>query len=164
MAHALQASRPTDMALPFSPPLARMLATLARDLPQGDWIFAPKWDGFLAIAFRDRDAVDIRSRHDRRLDRYVALANHSREHGFGLDRSPSGRLHGAAGRCLPDEMTRDWIPVRATLVCEVASDTVDGKRMRHPARFVRWRPDREAASCRIEQLQTASAVASVLPT
>jgi ATP-dependent DNA ligase len=49
-------------------------------------------------------------------------------------------------------MTVDWVPVRPELVAEVAYDRCDDLRFRHPARFVRWRPDRDAASCTVEQL------------
>lgn len=63
-----------------------------------------------------------------------------------------GRLKGAAGQWLPD-MEHDWVPVRPDLVCEVAYDRVDAGRWRHPARFVRWRPDRDARSCSLAQLR-----------
>jgi ATP-dependent DNA ligase len=49
-------------------------------------------------------------------------------------------------------MTMDWTPVAPRLVAEVTYDQVDLDRFRHPARFRRWRPDREAASCTFEQL------------
>jgi ATP-dependent DNA ligase len=82
----------------------------------------------------------------------VPLAGHPWEHGFLLAGSPAGRLHGAAGRWAPEEMELDWTPVAPELVCEVAYGEVDGHRFRHPARFRRWRPDRDPASCRLEQL------------
>jgi ATP-dependent DNA ligase len=48
-----------------------MLAKLATELPAGDgWLFEPKWDGFRAIVFRDRDRFHIQSRDLRPLDRY----------------------------------------------------------------------------------------------
>lgn len=80
------------------------------------------------------------------------LEGHPWERGFGLEASPLGRLSGSAGRWSPDEMERDWIPVRPTRVCEVAYDILDGHRLRFPARFVRWREDRDASSCTFEQL------------
>jgi len=84
------------------------------------------------------------------------LSGHPWEHGFGLERSPLGRLSGSAGRWSPDEMERDWIPLRPERVCEVAYDTIDEHRLRYPARLVRWRPDRDASSCRVDQLEAAS--------
>ena len=38
--------------LPVRPPVAPMLAKLARELPSGDYIYEPKWDGFRCIVFR----------------------------------------------------------------------------------------------------------------
>jgi ATP-dependent DNA ligase len=82
----------------------------------------------------------------------VKLEEHPWERGFNVGRSPMGRLPGSAGRWDPDEMVRDWIPVRSERVVEVSYDHIDGQRFRHPAHFVRWRPDREASSCTFEQL------------
>jgi ATP-dependent DNA ligase len=50
-----------------------------------------------------------------------------------------------------------WIPVRPERVCEVAYDqmegnTDNGRRFRHAVKFVRWRPDRDPASCTFDQL------------
>jgi ATP-dependent DNA ligase len=49
-------------------------------------------------------------------------------------------------------MAQDWIPIAPLLVCEVAYDQVDHGRFRHAARFRRWRPDRDPASCTFAQL------------
>ncbi len=50
-----------------------------------------------------------------------------------------------------------WIPVRPERVCEVAYDQMEGngihgQRFRHAVKFLRWRPDREPASCTFDQL------------
>jgi ATP-dependent DNA ligase len=50
-----------------------------------------------------------------------------------------------------------FIPLRPELVCEVRYDQLQGDRFRHNARFVRWRPDREAASCSYDQLEVPAA-------
>ena len=56
---------------PIEPPIEPMLARLATALPEGDgWLFEPKWDGFRAIVFRDRDRLYLQSRDLRPLDRY----------------------------------------------------------------------------------------------
>jgi ATP-dependent DNA ligase len=47
-----------------------MLAKLADELPAGDYLYEPKWDGFRAIVFRGDDGVYIQSRDTRPLDRY----------------------------------------------------------------------------------------------
>jgi ATP-dependent DNA ligase len=41
----------------------------------------------------------------------------------------------------------DWQPLRPALVCEVSFSRRDGHFLRHSARFVRWRPDKDAAQC-----------------
>jgi ATP-dependent DNA ligase len=43
--------------------------------------------------------------------------------------------------------------LRPELVVEVGFDQVTGHRIRHGARFVRWRPDKAAESCTFEQLE-----------
>ena len=58
------------MALPITPPLAPMLARLARQLPVGDFLYEPKWDGFRCLAFRDGEDVELWSRNDKPLARY----------------------------------------------------------------------------------------------
>jgi ATP-dependent DNA ligase len=80
------------------------------------------------------------------------LAGHPWEHGFLTGGGAMGRLKGAAGRWVPG-MSLDWVPLRPELVAEVRVTQVDGHRLRHPARFVRWRPDRDPRSCHVEQLE-----------
>lgn len=51
---------------------------------------------------------------------------------------------------------KSWIPIRSERVAEVAYDQMEGtaawRRFRHTVRFLRWRPDREPASCTFDQL------------
>ena len=57
--------------LSVNPPLEPMLAKRVAELPQGDhWLFEPKWDGFRALVFRDRDEILIQSRDQKSLNRY----------------------------------------------------------------------------------------------
>ena len=88
----------------------------------------------------------------------VPLEEHPWRDGFSLAGGPAGRLAGSAGRWTPD-MEHDWVPIRPALVCEVAYTQVDGRRFRHPARFLRWRPDREPRSCSLDQLDPIAAPA-----
>ncbi|HEU0035922.1 MAG TPA: ATP-dependent DNA ligase [Kofleriaceae bacterium] len=85
---------------------------------------------------------------------------HPWQRGFNVGRSPMGRLPGAAGRWDPEEMVADWIPLRPERVVEVTYDHLDAQRFRHPARFVRWRPDREPRSCTFEQLSVIDVAAA----
>ena len=45
-----------------------------------------------------------------------------------------------------------WVPLRPERVVEIAYDQMEGERLRHVARFVRWRPDRDPESCTYDQL------------
>src|SRR5262245_35324726 len=48
-----------------------MLSKPAAELPRGEgWLFEPKWDGFRAIVFRDRDDLYLQSRDLKPLERY----------------------------------------------------------------------------------------------
>ena len=58
------------MDLPLQPPIAPVLGKLVRELPLGEYLYEPKWDGFRCIAFRSGEDVDLRSRNDRPLARY----------------------------------------------------------------------------------------------
>ena len=46
-------------------------------------------------------------------------------------------------------------PLRPELVVEAAYEHLQGSRLRHTARFRRWRPDRDPRSCTYDQLETA---------
>ncbi|HEV3171706.1 MAG TPA: ATP-dependent DNA ligase [Actinocrinis sp.] len=50
-----------------------------------------------------------------------------------------------------------FVPLRPELVCEVRYDQLQADRFRHNARFVRWRPDRDARSCSYDQLDVPAA-------
>ena len=47
-----------------------MLAKATHQVPEGDFVFEPKWDGFRCIVFRDGDEIELGSRNDRPLTRY----------------------------------------------------------------------------------------------
>jgi ATP-dependent DNA ligase len=46
-----------------------------------------------------------------------------------------------------------FVPLRPERVVEVRYDHLEGRRFRHTAQFVRWRPDREPRSCTYDQLE-----------
>ena len=57
--------------LPVTPPVAPMLAKLARALPVGEGlVYEPKWDGFRCIVFRNGTDIELGSRNERPLTRY----------------------------------------------------------------------------------------------
>lgn len=47
----------------------------------------------------------------------------------------------------------EWVDVLPALVCEVTYERLRGSRFRHAVTFVRWLPDRDPASCTIDQLR-----------
>ncbi len=59
-----------------------------------------------------------------------------------------------------------FVPLRPERVVEVAFDQMEGQRFRHAVTFVRWRPDRDPQSCRMDQVERAPAydLAEVLAT
>lgn len=60
-----------SVKLPLSPPIPPQLARSREALPEGpEWSYEPKWDGFRAIAFVDRDESYLQSRNGRPLSRY----------------------------------------------------------------------------------------------
>src|SRR5947209_20102952 len=73
--HMYPGRPPSYPASPFAHPgrehnVQPMLARLARELPEGDYVYEPKWDGFRAVVFRDGDEVELMSRNGRPLARY----------------------------------------------------------------------------------------------
>ena len=47
---------------PFSPPITPMEAKVKAELPEGDWAYEPKWDGFRAISWSGDLRLDSRNR------------------------------------------------------------------------------------------------------
>jgi len=47
-----------------------MEAKSAAGLPEGDWQFEPKWDGFRCLAFKAGEAVELRAKSGKPLGRY----------------------------------------------------------------------------------------------
>ena len=47
------------------------------------------------------------------------------------------------------------MPLRPERVVEVRYEHLEGRRFRHLAQFVRWRPDRDPRSCTYDQLEEA---------
>lgn len=68
-----------------------------------------------------------------------------------------GRLPGGVSRWNAGK-DLSWVPLRIGLVAEVTFGQLESGRFRHGSRFVRWRPDREPASCTYDQLEVADPV------
>ena len=63
------------------------------------------------------------------------------------DRVPGTQSRWSAGKDL------SFVPLRPERVLEVKYDAMEGRRLRHTAHFVRWRPDRDPESCGYDQLE-----------
>jgi ATP-dependent DNA ligase len=70
----------------------------------------------------------------------------------------------ASGQRLPGATSRwnrgkdlSWEPLRLERVAEVAYDHLQGDRFRHATTFQRWRPDKQPADCRYDQLEETAA-------
>jgi ATP-dependent DNA ligase len=70
----------------------------------------------------------------------------------------------ASGQRLPGATSRwnrgkdlSWEPLRVERVAEVAYDHLQGDRFRHGTTFLRWRPDKQPADCRYDQLEETAA-------
>jgi ATP-dependent DNA ligase len=62
-------------------------------------------------------------------------------------RRPGQESRWSAGKDL------SWIPVEPGVVAEVSYDQLTGERFRHATRFERWRPDKDASDCLMDQLE-----------
>src|SRR3989441_2887730 len=66
-------------------------------------------------------------------------------------RMPGGPSRWSAGKDL------SWEPLRIERVCEVKYDHMEGRRFRHAAIFLRWRPDKKPTDCRYDQIEVTTA-------
>jgi ATP-dependent DNA ligase len=73
------------------------------------------------------------------------------EVGDEMTRMPGGQSRWSAGKDL------SWEPLRVERVCEVKYDHMQGRRFRHAAVFLRWRPDKAPHDCTYDQLEVTQA-------
>ncbi len=66
-------------------------------------------------------------------------------------RSFGGGLMPGLSRWEPQRFD-SWVPLTPALVCEVDFGALDGRRFRHSARFIRWRPDKDPSDCTYREL------------
>jgi ATP-dependent DNA ligase len=67
------------------------------------------------------------------------------------DRVPGAKSRWSRGKTL------EWEPIRPERVLEVSFDHMQGRRFRHTAHFVRWRPDKPPKDCTYDQLDVTPA-------
>jgi len=81
-----------------------------------------------------------------------ALENHPWREWAGAVIGDEQRVPGAQSRWSGGK-DLGWEPVRPERVCEVKYDHLQGRRFRHAAVFLRWRPDKPVSECRYDQLE-----------
>lgn len=93
--------------------------------------------------FTDQDRVEI-------LRQFEQLRT---DDSFGDEvRRPGAESRWTGGKDL------SWIAVEPGVVIEISYDQLQGGRFRHATRFLRWRPDKDAAECTMDQLERPSGV------
>jgi ATP-dependent DNA ligase len=98
-----------------------------------------------AAPMRAQLADEVRSLEDGAID------GHPWKEWAEAQAHESTRMPGAGNRWNAKK-DMSWRPLRIERVAEVAFEHLQGDRFRHTARFQRWRPDRDPASCTYEQL------------
>lgn len=71
---------------------------------------------------------------------------------IAADRSFTGNAPGGPNRW-STKRSSEWKPVKPKLVIEVSYDHFTGGRFRHGTTILRWRPDKKARQCTMDQLQ-----------
>lgn len=99
----------------------------------GDFHFIGHCSGF-----PNTDRVEI-------FERFMELR--SEESFDAAARAPGGQSRWSAGK------DSSWVPVQPGVVVEVSYDQLEGDRFRHASRFHRWRPDKDAEDCTMDQLE-----------
>lgn len=90
--------------------------------------------------FTDQDRVAI-------LEQLEQIRSDESFGSAGVVRVPGQESRWSAGKDL------SWIPVTPGVVVQVSYDQLEGGRFRHATRFERWRPDKPAEECTMDQLE-----------
>ena len=105
------------------PPVEPMLAKLAEQLPVGDYLYEPKWDGFRAIVFRARNDLYIQSRDSRPLDRYFPELHDALLERLSKDCVVDGEIVIATSRGLDFDTLQQRLHPAASRVAKLARQT-----------------------------------------
>ena len=105
------------------PPIEPMLAKLADEIPAGDYLYEPKWDGFRAIVFRDGDGVYIQSRDLRPFDRYFPELDDAFREQLPAGCVVDGEIVIARGNALDFDALQMRLHPAASRVAKLAKET-----------------------------------------
>lgn len=100
------------------------------------------------MATREQLALELAPLRERAIDHHPW--REWAEAGDGMTRMPGGQSRWSAGKDLA------WEPLRIERVSEVKYDHMQGRRFRHAAIFLRWRPDKKPGECRYSQLEVTT--------
>jgi ATP-dependent DNA ligase len=103
----------------------------------------------VAASFSAARRVELRERLEPL--RQGALAQHPWAEWARVEDHPAMHSRWSRGRDL------SWEPVRLELVAEVSTTQVDGGRLRHPAKLLRLRTDKDPHECLADQLEVSAA-------
>jgi ATP-dependent DNA ligase len=95
--------------------------------------------------FSDHDRVEL-------LRQFEQIRSDESFGGDGGVRVPGAQSRWSTGKEL------DWIPVTPGVVVQISYDQLEGGRFRHATRFERWRPDKPADECTLDQLERPEGV------
>ena len=95
--------------------------------------------------FSDHDRVEL-------LKQFEQIKTEISFGGEEYTRVPGGQSRWSTGKEL------DWIPVEPGVVVQITYDQLEGNRFRHATRFERWRPDKPAEECTMDQLERPDGV------
>jgi ATP-dependent DNA ligase len=104
-------------------------------LPDGDG-----WELSRRAKFAHRSAARDRRAVTKKLEKLIAPP------GF------TGSAPGGPSRWNQGGQEKIWHPPKPVLVVEVRYDHVTGRRFRHGAKLLRWRPDKAPGQCTMDQL------------
>jgi len=100
------------------------------------------------MAMRERLALELAPLRARAIEQHPW--REWAEAGDGVTRMPGGQSRWSAGKDL------SWEALRIERVCEVKYDHMQGRRFRHAAIFLRWRPDKQPGDCGYGQLEVTT--------
>ena len=107
----------------MKPPVEPMLAKLASELPVGNYLYEPKWDGFRAIVFRSADEVYIQSRDARPLNRFFPELHHALFERLPKNCVVDGEIVIATPRGLDFDSLQQRLHPAASRVAKLAKET-----------------------------------------
>ncbi len=89
--------------------------------------------------FSDHDRVEL-------LKQFEQIRSEESFGGADETRAPGAQSRWSTSK------TMEWTPVEPGVVVQVSYDQLEGGRFRHATRFERWRPDKPAEECTMDQL------------